>query len=46
MVHINPVPVYGGELPVGAGFDVLLGMDILSSGSLKIEGSGHYSFSF
>jgi hypothetical protein len=46
MVFINPTQIYGAELPAGAGFDVLLGMDILSSGSLKIEGSGHFSFSF
>jgi hypothetical protein len=45
-IHINPNVIYGAELPALAGFDVLLGMDVLSSGSLKIEGSGHYSFSF
>lgn len=50
LVHINPNVIYGAELTIPAGaqaaFDVLLGMDILSSGSLKIEGSGHASFSF
>jgi aspartyl protease len=46
LICINPVQIYGAELPVGIGFDVLLGMDVLSSGSLKIEGSGHFSFSF
>jgi hypothetical protein len=45
MVHVFPVLLYGGELAPG-NFDVLLGMDVLSSGSLKVEGSGHYSFSF
>jgi hypothetical protein len=49
-IHVNSNVVYGGELPFPAGtrspFDVLLGMDILSSGSLKMEGSGHFSFSF
>jgi hypothetical protein len=28
-----------------AGFDVLLGMDIIRAGSLKIEGNGTFSFS-
>jgi hypothetical protein len=46
LVHINPNVIYGAELPVLAGFDVLLGMDILSSGSLKVEGNGQFSFSF
>ena len=46
LVCINPTQIYGAELPVAVGFDILLGMDILSSGSLKIEGSGHFSFSF
>jgi hypothetical protein len=45
-VFIHPSVIYGAELSVPGGFDVLLGMDILSSGSLKIEGSGHASFSF
>jgi gag-polyprotein putative aspartyl protease len=45
-VFILPSPIYGAELPSASGFDVLLGMDVLSGGSLKIEGSGHYSFSF
>jgi hypothetical protein len=45
-VFIHPSVIYGAELPVPIGFDVLLGMDILSGGSLKIEGSGHFSYSF
>jgi hypothetical protein len=45
-VFILPKAIYGAELTTASGFDVLLGMDVLSSGSLKIEGSGHYSFSF
>jgi aspartyl protease len=44
--HVNPNVIAGGELPLSHGFDVLLGMDILSSGSLKIEGNGQASFSF
>jgi len=46
MVFILPAVIYGAELSAIHGFDVLLGMDVLSSGSLKIEGSGHFSFSF
>jgi hypothetical protein len=46
MVFIHPTAIYGAELTSTTGFDVLLGMDILSSGSLKVEGSGHFSFSF
>lgn len=46
LVFINPITIYGGELTITSGFDVLLGMDIISSGSLKIEGNGHFSFSF
>jgi hypothetical protein len=45
-VFILPKAIYGAELTTASGFDVLLGMDVLSTGSLKVEGSGHYSFSF
>jgi hypothetical protein len=39
-------PIHGAELTfTGVGFDVLLGMDIISTGSLKIEGNGTFSFS-
>lgn len=30
----------------GTAFDVLLGMDVLSRGSLKIDFDGHFSFCF
>jgi hypothetical protein len=46
LVFIHPVPIYGAELPNPGGFDVLLGMDIIGTGSLKVEGNGHFSFSF
>jgi predicted aspartyl protease len=46
LVFSHPSVIYGAELTATMGFDVLLGMDILSSGSLKVEGSGHFSFSF
>jgi hypothetical protein len=39
--------VQGAELAIGpVGFDVLLGMDVIGKGSLAVEGSGTYSFSF
>jgi hypothetical protein len=46
-VHIADKPVHGIELSIGDGeFDVLLGMDIIGLGSLKIDGDGSFSFSF
>ena len=45
--HINNRIIRGAELITpDSGFDVLLGMDILSTGSLAIEGNGTFSFSF
>jgi len=39
--------IQGAELAIGqGGFDVLLGMDVIGMGSLAVEGSGTYSFSF
>ena len=46
IIFYLPEPIYGAELTASLGFDVLLGMDIISKGSLKIEGNGHFSFSF
>ncbi len=46
-IHINDLVIRGAELIMpDSGFDVLLGMDILSTGSLAIEGNGTFSFSF
>ena len=46
-LNINNRIIAGAELIVpDSGFDVLLGMDILSVGSLAIEGNGTFSFSF
>lgn len=45
-VHFNLTPIHGAEIPSTLGFDVLLGMDVLATGSLKIEGNGTFSFSF
>ena len=45
MIFYQPIPIHGGELTIAGGFDVLLGMDVISTGSLKIEGNGTFSFS-
>ena len=46
-VDVFDRPIQGAELAIGqAGFDVLLGMDVIGTGSLAVEGSGRYSFSF
>ena len=45
--HLVGSAVQGAEFIAPRGdFDVLLGMDILSVGSLAVEGNGTYSFSF
>jgi hypothetical protein len=46
VVHVLPAPVQGGEIGATHGFDVLLGMDVIGVGSLKVEGNGGFSFSF
>jgi len=45
-LHISSVAVEGVEMTVGGNFDVLLGMDIIGLGSLKVDGDGSFSFSF
>jgi hypothetical protein len=47
-VAIFGTPIQGAELALpGQGrFDVLLGMDVIGEGSLAVEGSGTFSFSF
>ena len=40
-------PIEGGEINLeNAGFDVLLGMDVIATDSLAVEGGGTFSFSF
>jgi hypothetical protein len=47
MIFVMPSAIYGGEITAtGDNFDVLLGMDVISAGSFKVEVSGHYSFAF
>ena len=39
-------PIWGPEIPAtGGSFDVLMGMDVISSGSFKVEGDGTFSWS-
>ena len=38
--------IHGPEINFDANVDVLLGMDIISTGSLALEGDGTFSFSF
>jgi len=45
-VHVYKPVIKGGELPDGTGFDVLLGMDVISTGRLEIDRSGDFSFTF
>jgi hypothetical protein len=47
-LHMIGVPIQGVEFDAGAhgSFDVLLGMDVISTGSLKIEGDGTFSWSW
>jgi hypothetical protein len=41
------MPIQGAELGFeGRGFDALLGMDVIATDSLAIEGIGTFSFSF
>jgi hypothetical protein len=46
MVHINTQVIYGGEIPsTGGTFDVLLGMDVLSTGLLTVH-TNHFAFAY
>jgi hypothetical protein len=45
-LHVSATAIEGIEMTVGGDFDVLLGMDIVGLGSLKIDGDGSFSFSF
>ena len=47
MLSILNKKIRGAEFSAMDGeFDVLLGMDVISTGSLKVEGNGTFSFSF
>jgi hypothetical protein len=45
-IHICMKETNGGELPDGHTFDVLLGMDVLTTSNLQVDKDGTFSFSF
>jgi hypothetical protein len=45
-IHICRKEINGGELSDEHTFDVLLGMDILTTGNLQIHKTGTFSFEF
>jgi hypothetical protein len=46
LINIQKDPIYGAEIPSTGGlFDVLLGMDILTTGLLVVQ-NGQFSFSY
>lgn len=45
-IYICPSDIEGGEIDQQPNFDVLLGMDVLSTGNLRIDKTGDFSFSF
>lgn len=46
MIHVNRNIIYGAEITsTGGRFDVLLGMDVLSGGTLIVQGNGTYTWS-
>jgi len=44
--YIIPTPIEVGEIEQQLHFDVLLGMDVLKTGSLRVDSDGTFSFSF
>jgi len=45
-VHILDKVIHGCEFHAPPTFEVLLGMDVISTGTLVIQGDGNFSFSF
>ena len=45
-VHILAKVIHGAEFQAPPAFEVLLGMDVLSTGTLVVQGDGSFSFSF
>jgi hypothetical protein len=45
-MYVYPKDILGAELSDQPNFDVLLGMDVLSTGTLHIDRDGSFSFSF
>lgn len=46
-IHVLQPVIHGVEFNAeNAGFDVLLGMDVIRTGTLVVQGDGNFSFSF
>jgi hypothetical protein len=45
-IHTLQDPIQGAEVDSGGKFDILLGMDVIGTGSLSVEGVGTFSFCF
>jgi len=46
LINVQKDPIYGAEIPATGGlFDVLLGMDVLTTGLLVVQ-NGQFSFSY
>lgn len=45
-MQINPQIIRGPEIPPSTTFGLLMGMDLISSGVLVVQGNGQASFSF
>ncbi|MBM3557258.1 MAG: hypothetical protein FJX47_17090 [Alphaproteobacteria bacterium] len=45
-IHAVPALIQGAEFNAGPGFDVLLGMDMISIGNLIVGSNGQYSWSW
>ena len=45
-VHLFTNTILGAQIETTGDYDVLLGMDVLSTGQLVVTGSGTFSFAF
>ena len=46
-LHMLPTPIQGAEFDAGLhGFDVLLGVDVITSGLLTVGGNGTFSWAW
>jgi hypothetical protein len=45
-LHMIPAPIQGAEFDAGGRFDVLLGMDVITSGSLTVGANGTFSWAW
>ena len=45
-IYVYTQPIIGGELGGYTSFDVLLGMDVITSGRLVVDKDGTFSFTY